>query len=67
MTEYVATRWYRAPEVMLCELAGTLRGPKAEEKHSRSTRKLLIFGVSDVSLLRCVSDLHVRFEVGADW
>ena len=20
MTEYVATRWYRAPEVMLCEL-----------------------------------------------
>jgi serine/threonine protein kinase len=23
MTEYVATRWYRAPEVMLCKLSGT--------------------------------------------
>jgi mitogen-activated protein kinase 1/3 len=22
MTEYVATRWYRAPEVMLCESSG---------------------------------------------
>jgi len=66
MTEYVATRWYRAPEVMLCELAGTLRGPKAEEKHSRSTRKLLIFGVLDVLLLRCVSDLHTIWDM-ADW
>jgi hypothetical protein len=28
MTEYVATRWYRAPEVMLCESLSVMIGRK---------------------------------------
>jgi hypothetical protein len=58
MTEYVATRWYRAPEVMLCKLTDAgIRGI-ADRQHSRSIQKLLISGVSDVSLLKCVSFLE---------
>jgi hypothetical protein len=39
---------------------------EANEKHSKSTRKLLIFGVLDVLLLRCVGDLHIPNRSCAD-
>jgi hypothetical protein len=61
MTEYVATRWYRAPEVMLCTLSKAasashgfvcrMREPDLAQR-SRSIRRQLTCGRSGVSSLK---------------
>ena len=65
MTEYVATRWYRAPEVMLCELPQRHAGlvERLTRQPSRSTARLSTSGVWGVSLPRCVSrGLRMNYE-----
>ena len=51
MTEYVATRWYRAPEVMLCGLPATSSPSKIADavQRSKSIQSRLIYGLSDAS------------------
>lgn len=48
MTEYVATRWYRAPEVMLCKLPYTSDwydgGGADDDQRSRNIQRRLTFG-----------------------
>ena len=58
MTEYVATRWYRAPEIMLTSVSlislGFAFADVFESRTgSRSTRTLSTSGPSDVSSQRC--------------
>ena len=58
LTEYVATRWYRAPEVMLafrlyfCSKASSLQRHSSAPSivHSHSARRLVIVVIRDVPL-----------------
>ena len=56
MTEYVATRWYRAPEIMRQSRLSLLCVPntdKVSQSPSRNTPKLLMFGLLAASLRKC--------------
>lgn len=57
MTEYVATRWYRAPEVMLCRSINNcsmyiIALETNGKQRSKNIQRLSICGVWDASLLK---------------
>ena len=73
MTEYVATRWYRAPEIMLTFKQYTKVCQDGRHHIAHTAARLIltlfflcrqsIFGPSDVSLQRCCPENHFSPDV----